>query len=121
MTSAPKSDSTVAAAGAAIKLAQSSTFSPSKMPFSSIVASLPLRFLLADKIPLQPGFGRHLNHVGRVMQRPAESWADAPAVHQPVIPVREQCGVAAGGGGIDGNWLVGWRACRKMVPRDDRA
>jgi hypothetical protein len=45
MTSAPKSDSTVAAAGAAMKLAQSSTFSPSKMPFSSIVASLPSRFL----------------------------------------------------------------------------
>src|SRR5262245_5576917 len=88
MTSAPKSDSTVAAAGAAIKLAQSSTFSPSKMRFSSIVASLPQHLLLwlADKIPQQPCFERHLNHVGETMQRPAESWADAPAVHQPVIP-----------------------------------
>src|SRR5215831_6843847 len=44
VTSAPKSDSTVAAAGAAIKLAQSRTFRPSKMPFS-ILASLPLVLL----------------------------------------------------------------------------
>src|SRR5436305_1705455 len=40
ITSAPKSDSTVAAAGAAIKLAQSRTLRPSKMP-RSMVAPVP--------------------------------------------------------------------------------
>src|SRR6266480_273005 len=45
MTSAPKSDSTVAAAGAAMKLAQSRTLSPSKMP-SPIVILLPLLLLV---------------------------------------------------------------------------
>src|ERR1700722_11319346 len=45
MTCAPKSDSTVAAAGAAMKLAQSRTLRPSKMP-SSIVALLPSSLLV---------------------------------------------------------------------------
>src|SRR5581483_11017013 len=55
MTSAPKSDSTVAAAGAAMKLAQSRTFSPSKMPFS-IAGVAPLsRF--SCSLPLFPRTG----------------------------------------------------------------
>src|SRR6516225_5719834 len=71
MTSAPKSDSTVAAAGAAMKLAQSRTFSPSKMPFS-IGGVAPLSFVLL--LPLFPYTGiapahgqgyTHLTDVGR--------------------------------------------------------
>ena len=42
MTSAPKSDSTVAAAGAAMKLAQSITFSPANSPSAIVVLSTPV-------------------------------------------------------------------------------
>src|ERR1700676_57369 len=74
ITSAPKSDSTVAAAGAAMKLAQSRTLRPSKMPFS-IVAIAPrdlvgfvrvLNYRLQDQAlfdrcwgMMQPPFLRH--------------------------------------------------------------
>src|SRR4051812_12389137 len=70
MTSAPKSDSTVAAAGAAMKLAQSRTLRPSKMPFSSMLASLPsarVGFVRTVDFHL---FESHLTHLGQAMQRP---------------------------------------------------
>src|SRR5689334_21028839 len=108
-TSAPKSDSTVAAAGAAMKLAQSSTFSPSKMPFSSMSASLPSRLVSLAEIPLEepfepswPGDATPGGVMGRCAVR--------------LFPAREQSGVAACGRGIHGYRLFGGKPRQIMRP-----
>src|SRR4029079_6161663 len=88
MTSAPKSDSTVAAAGAAMKLAQSRTLRPSKMPFSMMVP-LPCRLLV---LLIAAGGGEQL------------------------VPARQQGCIAAGGGDIDGDRLFGGEPCQVMRP-----
>src|SRR5882724_6059355 len=103
MTSAPKSDSTVAAAGAAMKLAQSRTFSPSKMPFS-IVTPLPCDLLLLfprDGITaaIDPD-ERHLAQVGQGMQRrfpsSAMSLRRGTAHGRCYCPLRPEPGPTAG-------------------------
>src|SRR5580704_5037142 len=105
MTLAPKSDSTVAAAGAAMKLAQSRTLRPSKMP-SSIVGSLP-GFIDAFGI----GFLVHLTDVGAAMQREKCS---APRAKRSslrsrgdddLLAIRQQRGIAACCRGVDGHRL----------------
>src|SRR6476620_1246006 len=100
MTSAPKSDSTVAAAGAAMKLAQSITFRPSKIPFS-IVAPLRAVYWSCRDIARAIPFKRHLDHVGGAMQL-------LPAGHQSCIPA---CRV-----GIDRHGLFGGEARQIMRP-----
>src|SRR5207253_4458122 len=63
ITSAPKSDSTVAAAGAAMKLAQSRTLSPSKMPFS-ISAPFPSHYCSCRRAERDGRDQVHLTDVG---------------------------------------------------------
>src|SRR5689334_3276816 len=99
MTSAPKSDSTVAAAGAAMKLAQSRTLRPSKIPLS-IVASLRWRLLLLPgSRSLRIPFERHLAHLGGAMQ---------------LFPAGHQCCISAGCGRIDAHRLFGGKAHEVM-------
>src|SRR5215213_6447791 len=100
MTSAPKSDSTVAAAGAAIKLAQSRTLRPSKIPFS-IVA--PLRDVLS--VLSNDRYGRS----GSTSFGP--SWE----VMQ-LLTARHQRCISAGRRRIDGHRLFGRKPREIMRP-----
>src|SRR3954452_2770969 len=88
MTSAPKSDSTVAAAGAAIKLAQSRTLSPSKMPRSM---ETPVIFRFISQ------FFRHCEERSDEAIQPCCT----------SVALRQQRGVAAGRGGVHGDGLLG--------------
>src|ERR1700742_2276335 len=113
MTSAPKSDSTVAAAGAAMKLAQSRTFSPSKMPFS-MMASLPSDCCSCYRAG-SAGRGLRSCPFDRCW-RGMQPFQRRAGIDYPrrLFLAREQRGIAAGRGGIDGHRLLGGEARKVM-------
>src|SRR4051794_31644666 len=99
MTSAPKSDSTVAAAGAAMKLAQSRTLMPSKMPFSIWRCSLAF-----------------IDFARKLLVADEKSFDRCWATMQPLLLARQQRRVAADRGGVNGHGLLGREARQVMGP-----
>src|SRR5262245_19562703 len=99
MTSAPKSDSTVAAAGAAMKLAQSRTLRPSKIPLSIVASLRGVCCFCRDSRLLAASFTCHLAHLGGAMQ---------------LFPAGHQLCISAGCGCIDGHRLFGGEAGKVM-------
>src|ERR1700761_8341739 len=109
ITSAPKSDNTVAAAGAAMKLAQSRTFKPSKMP-PAIVRSSLLSVLfraVEASLPCMPVV--LIDNDGRCNGR-------FSGLRQRLFLARQQRRIAARGGRVDGHGLLGGEARQIMRP-----